>query len=93
MSGDQDAPRRQAFDAITMGWGSDDFDTLGLRIEESARWMTENGESVDQLRPGERKIVKAMIERQIRMGIAQGDFEDCGIPAAEAATIDLGGDK
>lgn len=81
--------RRQAFDNITMGWGTDDFETITDRIGELSIWTDSIG-GRGKLTPAEIKIAQAMIERQVRLGIAQGDFEDCGIPASVAETIDLG---
>lgn len=71
---DRPPPRRAEFDAITMGWGSDDLDDLTARIELAAEWTESIGGAV-MLSAAEAKIVTAMIERQVQLGINRGDFE------------------
>jgi hypothetical protein len=67
--------RRPDFDAIVMGWGSDNFDDLTARIELVALFVGSEG----ALTEAEDRTVKMMIDRQITLGIERGDFEDCGI--------------
>lgn len=59
--------RRAAFDNITMGWGTDSFDEITMRIEAAATWAESIG-GADMLLAGERKVVRAMVARQFDIG-------------------------
>lgn len=64
---DRPSPRRAEFDQITMGWGSDDFEDLGARVELVAEFKA----SQCGLLPAEDKIVLAMMKRWALLGQAK----------------------
>lgn len=68
---DRPPPRRPEFDAITMGWGSDNRADLEARID----LVKEFQEKVGVLSPAEGKILRAMEARHVGFRIAAGELE------------------
>lgn len=58
------APRRQGFEDITAGWGSDDLDDLTARVELLLGWWKANF----PLQPAEHKVARAMTKRLGELG-------------------------
>lgn len=66
------------WDEVVSGWLLiNDFADVTERIEKLADMMKADDVKLEDLTDLQRGTVKLMVERQIFLGIEQGDFDDC----------------